>query len=102
VPQRCDERTPDAIHPTRPIRIRGEQIAFQNARNIRRAGCWSHARRKFVDAEKADPRIAREAVALMRSLFAVEKQAKDVSAAQRLQLRQQQSAPVLAELREKL
>jgi transposase len=69
---------------------------------ITRAGCWSHARRKFVDAEKTAPEMAREAVALMRSLFAVEKQAKEVSAAQRLQLRQQHSAPVLAQLREKL
>lgn len=69
---------------------------------ITRAGCWSHARRKFVDAEKAAPEIAREAVTLMRSLFAVEKQAKDVFAAQRLELRRQQSAPVLSQLREKL
>jgi transposase len=38
----------------------------------------------------------------VRSLFAVEKQAKDVSPVQRLELRQQQSAPVLAQLREKL
>jgi len=69
---------------------------------ITRAGCWSHARRKFVEAEKAAPEIAREAVALLGKLFAVEKQAKDVSVTERLALRQGQSAPVLAELRRKL
>jgi hypothetical protein len=69
---------------------------------ITRAGCWSHARRKFVEAEKTAPEIAREAVDLIGQLFAVEKQAKDVTVAERLALRQTQSVPVLAELRHKL
>jgi transposase len=30
--------------------------------DITRAGCWAHARRKFVDAEKSHPQIAAEAV----------------------------------------
>ena len=67
-----------------------------------RAGCWSHARRKFVDAEKAAPEIAREAVALIGALFSVERQAKGCSVEERLALRQAQSVPVLAKLREKL
>lgn len=69
---------------------------------ITRAGCWAHARRKIIEAEKVAPEIAREAVALVQALYAVEKQAKDVSVAERLQLRQEQSAPVLAELRRRL
>jgi transposase len=69
---------------------------------ITRAGCWAHARRKFVEAEKTAPQIAREAVALIGVLFAVEKQAKESSVAERLALRQVQSQPVLATLREKL
>jgi transposase len=69
---------------------------------ITRAGCWSHARRKFVEAEKTASEIAREAVDLIGRLFAVEKQAKDISLAERLALRQKQSVPVLAELRQKL
>ena len=69
---------------------------------ITRAGCWSHARRKFVEAEKSAPEIAREAVALMDALFAVERQAKDVAVAERLELRQKQSVPILAELHRKL
>ncbi len=69
---------------------------------IVRAGCWAHARRKVIEAEKAAPEIAREAVALVRALYDVERQAKEVSAAERLTLRQTRSAPVLAGLREKL
>jgi transposase len=69
---------------------------------IVRAGCWAHARRKIVEAEKAAPEIAREAVELVRALYAVEKQARDASVPARLELRQQQSAPVLAQLRKKL
>ena len=69
---------------------------------ITRAGCWSHARRKFVEAEKSAPEIAREVVALMDALFAVERQAKDVSVSERLELRQKQSVPILAELHRKL
>ena len=69
---------------------------------ITRAGCWSHARRKFVDAEKSAPEVAREAVALLNALFAVERQGKDVSVAERLELRQKQSVPILAELHRKL
>lgn len=67
-----------------------------------RAGCWAHARRKFIDAEKAAPEIAQQTVGLIRALYAVEKQAHDLSVAQRLQLRQAQSAPVLVQLRQHL
>ena len=66
-----------------------------------RAGCWAHARRKLIDAEKVAPEIARKAVELIGTLFRVERQAKDFSAEKRLALRQAQSAPVLAKLREK-
>ncbi len=69
---------------------------------IVRAGCWAHLRRKFIDAEKAASEIAREAIALVRALYAVEREAKEASVEERLRLRQERSAPVLAELREKL
>src|SRR6201984_162667 len=68
---------------------------------ITRAGCWAHLRRRFIDAGKVAPEIPREAVALMRALYAVEKQGLNASAEERLQLRQEQSAPVLAQLRER-
>ena len=66
-----------------------------------RAGCWAHLRRKVIDAEKAAPEIAAEAVEPVRTLYSIEKQGKNASVEERLRLRQEQSAPVLAELREK-
>lgn len=69
---------------------------------ITRAGCWAHARRYFVEAEKTAPDIAHAAAALIGKLFAVERRTTDGSAAERLQARQQQAVPVLAELRERL
>jgi transposase len=69
---------------------------------ITRAGCWAHMKRKVIDAEKAAPEIAREAVERVRALYAVERQSKDASVEERLKLRQQQSAPLLAQLRERL
>jgi len=69
---------------------------------ITRAGCWAHARRKIIDAEKVAPEMAREAVELIGTLFRVETKAKEFSVEQRLALRREKSAPLLAELREKL
>jgi hypothetical protein len=63
-----------------------------------RAGCWAHLRRKIIDAEKAAPEIAQQAIVLVRALYAVERQGRDVSIEERLRLRQEQSALVLAEL----
>ena len=66
---------------------------------ITRAGCWAHMKRKVIDAEKAAPEIAREAVERVRALYAVERQSKDVSTEERLTMRRQQSAPLLVQLR---
>lgn len=69
---------------------------------ITRAGCWAHARRKIIEAEKAAPEMVREAVAWVRALYAVEHRAKELPAAERLALRRAQSAPVLAGLHDRL
>ena len=71
---------------------------------IIRAGCWAHARRKFVDAERAHPAIAHEAVKLIGQLYAIEDQGRMMSAAaeDRLRLRQSQSTPLLRQLHERL
>ena len=69
---------------------------------ITRAGCWAHMKRKVIDAEKAAPEIAREAVERVRALYAIERQCKEASVEDRLKLRQKQSAPLLAQLREQL
>jgi transposase len=69
---------------------------------ITRAGCWAHARRKIVEAEKSAPEIAKEAVERVRALYAVERQGKEASVEVRLRLRRERSAPLLAELHDRL
>jgi hypothetical protein len=59
-------------------------------------------RRKVIEAEKAAPGIARQAIERVGALYSVERQAVGLSAAERLKLRQEKSAPMLLELREKL
>src|SRR3989442_281257 len=53
-------------------------------------------------SEKAAPEIAREAVALLPTLYGMEKQAQEASVEERLPLRRVKSLPVSAELRQKL
>lgn len=70
--------------------------------DITRAGCWAHARRKFVDAEKVHPAIAAEAVAIIKRLYGIEERGRELDVQNRLALRQRESAPVLAMLKDKL
>jgi transposase len=67
-----------------------------------RTGCWAHARRKFVDAEKSHPAIAREVVSLIGELYKTEREAQSAAPVARLSLRQQKSRPVLDALHHKL
>jgi transposase len=71
-------------------------------KQIIQAGCWSHARRKFVDAQSLSPAIAAEALALIGKLFAIEDRAKTLSCADRLALRQVQSLPVVEQVHGRL
>src|SRR6202167_6068953 len=64
---------------------------------ITRAGCWAHLRRKVIDAEKAAPEIARQAIERVGALYGVERQGAGLSAAERLKLRQEKSVPMLLE-----
>jgi transposase len=69
---------------------------------ITRAGCWAHARRKFVDAEPSHPAIAAEAVSIIRTLYAVEERGGAMDAASRGALRRAESAPLLAAFKDRL
>jgi len=61
-------------------------------------GCWSHARRKFVDALPKFPEESGSIVAVIRKLFLVEREAKEFDPDARLALRQQESKPLLDDL----
>jgi transposase len=65
--------------------------------DIMEVGCWAHARRRFVDAESAEPDLAKEAVDRLREIYLIEKRAKDeaLSAEARHELRQRESVPRL-------
>jgi hypothetical protein len=65
---------------------------------ITRAGCWAHARRKIVEAEKSAPEIAKESVERVRALYAIERQGKDAAVEVRLRLRREQSVPLVEQL----
>jgi transposase len=69
---------------------------------LTRAGCWLHLKRKFVEAERTAPEIALAVVESVRALYAVEHAAKGMKTAERLALRQEKSAPIVAELRDRL
>jgi transposase len=64
-------------------------------------GCWSHVERYFEAAQGSDPRRSAEGLAFIRALFAIERRAKQEhrDECEVLRLRQQESAPILAELR---
>jgi transposase len=65
-------------------------------------GCWMHARRKFFEAKTSDPLRSHQALAWIRGLYAVEREAKtkELDDAQRLTLRQEQSRPILETIKE--
>src|SRR5262245_47533690 len=59
---------------------------------------WAHARRKFVDAERAGSKIAKEIVKMIGQLYELEHKAKKMTDKQRYDLRQQKSVPLLQEI----
>jgi transposase len=71
--------------------------ALYAAGKVTEAGCWAHARRKFFEAHKLNhSEIAQEAVARIGQVYAIEQEVQTLGAAQRLQIRQERSAPLLA------
>ena len=66
---------------------------------VTEVACWAHTRRKFYDARKSDPARSHEALAMIRLLYDVEKQAKELDPAARLALRRERSVPVLEDFR---
>ncbi len=77
--------------------------------NITHIGCWDHARRKFVESSKSAPKtkqnsgkVSKADVALskIKKLYAIEIQLTSLTPTQRKEQRQQQSVPLLNELKE--
>lgn len=70
---------------------------------VERLGCWAHARRKFVDAQKVQPKgktgRADIALDLINKLYRIERDLKDASDDDRKLGRMEHSLPVLAQLK---
>jgi transposase len=76
-------------------------LAFLERAGGKRPGCWSHGRRRFVEAASGGDALALVALRKIRRLFAIERlSAKHgETPEQRLARRREQSAPVLDDLR---
>jgi len=62
--------------------------------------CWAHTRRKFHESRETDPARAHAAMAMIRLLYRVEEEARDLSSEQRKALRQERAKPRLAQIKE--
>lgn len=73
--------------------------------SVTHLGCWDHARRKFVDADKIcaskGKGIAAQFVALINKLYKIERRIKNAAVDVRYQMRQSESKPLLDEIFEK-
>jgi len=74
---------------------------YDTAQGVLHACCHSHARRKFEQSLRGDRKRAEYALGQYRRLFEIEQQAQtqQMTAEKRLLLRQQKSAPIVAELK---
>ena len=70
---------------------------------IQRQGCWAHARRKFVDAQKIQPKgkvgKADQAIAFIQKLYVIEKRIKELPPEERYKIRQKESKPIVDKIK---
>lgn len=59
------------------------------------AQCWSHTRRYFVKAEKAEPKKVQQVIRWIQQLYEVEERAKELPDDEKLRLRQEHSKPIV-------
>lgn len=69
---------------------------------LTRLGCWAHARRKFIEAQRLQPKTKTgttdQALAYSQKLYAIEKQSKENTADERHCIGQQQAKPIIDKL----
>ena len=80
------------------------EVCKQN--NLTHLGCWDHARRKFKDAEKVQPKgkkvktsKAEQALSYINALYRIERGIKLLSNEEKLEVRQQRTVPILNKLK---
>jgi transposase len=74
------------------------------AQHLTRLGCWAHARRKFVEAQKAQAKgktgKADQALAFIQALYRIEQLGKDTSPEERHAMRHAQARPIIDKIRQ--
>lgn len=71
--------------------------------NLARAGCVTHARRKFVEVETAGPSpLARRVITLMKKLYKIEEDIRGCPPSVREAVRQEKSLPLMLQIRDDL
>lgn len=86
----------------RSVQCDGTNITtFVERAGGQRPGCWSHGRRGLAEAARSGDKIALDGLRIIAGLFAVERQSAEEgdTAAQRFVRRQEQSRPIVDELR---
>jgi transposase len=77
-------------------------VCAQN--QLTRLGCWAHARRKFVDAQRQQPKgkvgKSDQAIAFIQKLYAIEKRNPNKSDDERHAIRQAEAKPVIDKLKQ--
>ena len=68
--------------------------------HVTEVACWAHARRYFFDAQKSDRLHSAQALAYIKRLYDIERDARDLTPSDRAALRQELAAPILVDFRE--
>ncbi len=81
--------------------------AVVKSNQLRQAGCWAHARRKFDEAVKSQGKKgkakasrARAGLSFIQKLYRIEQSTKDMTSDERTDYRQQHALPLLGEIRQ--
>jgi len=78
----------------------GYEPLFNANKDIIPAGCWTHTRRYFYDSLDSVPDAASQMLVLIKELYKVEEKARELSAKERLEMRQCSSVPQMAKIEE--
>jgi transposase len=110
VPQRvlfpADTRAPPGVDPPGVFYLQSDgfsayHVLAEAPAIIGHAGCWAHARRKFVEAAAGrNAAAAQQMVALIGELYAVERDVRDADPQTRKQVRAERSGLILVRIRQ--
>jgi len=108
-----DELHPDIVYDYTPTRSKDGPLAWLGdfkgylqadayagydciyAKGVIEVACWAHCRRYFFDAQESDSIRSAQMLGLIQQLYAVEKAAQFMAAAQRAELRMKLAKPIL-------